>query len=384
MTSCGLNGGPLKGRGTYEARIPVTPSMGWKKAESRQKTGDGVKEELAMKREKLVKRMSVILLAGMLTAFMAPTGARAAETQEAFENVEEAAGTQTNVEEETVRDTESEENAGDGEEQNESRPDGGAEGETGTEPDDSTEGEAGTEPDGSTEAGTEPGTGTGSETGSSDEPAGTEETQPVVFTDTQTGITVQGDAASLPAMGMLYVTKVDSGEALELLDQYFSLIADQFAVFDIRILSLPDMSLAEPGAAVQISIPLPDGYDPERTAVYYTDGTGMPAEMSAQAAEGNLVFETDHVGTFIIAEKKDNSGMQTDLPSYLEPTQKTEKLQLQKTDLPGRVSLTGSYGASGEYTSPQTGDNANFVVWIAVLVAAVAAVVVVIVLKRRK
>ena len=322
-----------------------------------------------MKKKKRIKRMSAILLAGMLMASMAPAGALAAEMQGTYE-----------AETESEAESETDASVGNGAENA-----GSGEGQTGT-GDETGSGE----PGGGTEGGTvtEPETGTGDENGSggngSGEPGSAGQTQPVVLTDAQTGITVQGDSAALPAMGMLYVTKVDSGEAMELLNQYFSLIADQFAAFDIRILSLPDMSLAEPDAAVLISVPLPEGYDPGRAAVYYTDGTGMPAEVSAQVTEGNLVFESDHVGTFIVAEKKDNSGMQTDLPSYLEPTQKTEKLQLQKTSLPGRVSLPGSYGAPGEYISPQTGDNANFVIWIVVLVAAVAAVVVVIVLKKRK
>ena len=327
-----------------------------------------------MMKMKFVKRMSALLLTVILTAAFIPAGVLAGETAVGSEEEQEGVGYTDSSPAETDP---------------EGRRQDGNTGETGecAVQNNDSEGNSYPESGGSTDdlkdssdvdAVGEPSDGPSGISGNTDS---SEQVQQVVLKDDGTGIRIQGDASALPAVGTLHVTKVENGEVWELLNQYFSLIAEQLAVYDIRIFSLPDMSLTEPGAAVQISIPLPEGYDAGRAVLYYTDGKNMPVAVDAQVTDGSLVFESDHVGIFIIAEKKDDSGTQTDLPSYLEPTQKTEKLELLKSSLPGSISRTDSYGS---YTSPQTGDSANFVVWIVVLAAAVAAVVVVVILKKRK
>lgn len=63
---------------------------------------------------------------------------------------------------------------------------------------------------------------------------------------------------------------------------------------------------AQPGKAVTVRIPLPEGYDPDRTYVYHVNSeTGEVENMNARYEDGCLVFETDHFSVYAVVEMEE-------------------------------------------------------------------------------
>ena len=78
-----------------------------------------------------------------------------------------------------------------------------------------------------------------------------------------------------------------------------------------------------PEEAVEVSLAIPEGYDPSRTVVAeigQSAGSQTPAwtEITYQNINGGAVFKTDHSGLFVIAEEK----QWKDIPASLEMTSK--------------------------------------------------------------
>ena len=143
-----------------------------------------------------------------------------------------------------------------------------------------------------------------------------------------------------------------------------------------------------PEEAVEVSLAIPEGYDPSRTVVDeigQSAGSQTPAwtEITYQNINGSAVFKTDHSGLFVIAEEK----QWKDIPASLEMTSKVDRLELTKV-YPSGSRTSGALPASLKYSTavPLTGDD-NFVfIWGGITVLAAAAVIagIIIIIKRRK
>ncbi len=191
--------------------------------------------------------------------------------------------------------------------------------------------------------------------------------------DPSTGILAEGAENVFPAGTFLYITSLESGEEYEGISMLMSMIADQFRAFDIRFLSMTDYSMQEPAGTVSISIPIPEGYDTAHLSVSCLGEDGTRTEMGFWMSDGKAVFETDHAGTFIVAQMKA-------LPDSLEMTEKTEKLELREyaeIKNPGGAALTQKVLPA----SPKTGDSTSLAVWGVVLGAAAIVLVITLVLK---
>lgn len=87
--------------------------------------------------------------------------------------------------------------------------------------------------------------------------------------------------------------------------------------------------------------------------------------------------------TEILPDVETNSGEsgETRLPSYLEPTNKVDKLELTKNE---PVTLSEVTVEALSFT-PQTGDDSQLMIWVGVMiVAAIIAVVVIVIWKKRR
>lgn len=181
------------------------------------------------------------------------------------------------------------------------------------------------------------------------------------------------------------------------LEQFLTLIADQFQIYTVAVVELTDpTNPSDPSAwqptvpeeAVEVSLAIPEGYDPSRTVVAeigQSAGSQMPAwtEITYQNINGGAVFKTDHSGLFVIAEEK----QWKDIPASLEMTSKVDRLELTKV-YPSGSRTSGALPASLKYSTavPLTGDD-NFVfIWGGITVLAAAAVIagIIIIIKRRK
>ena len=181
------------------------------------------------------------------------------------------------------------------------------------------------------------------------------------------------------------------------LEQFLTLIADRFQIYTVAVVELTDpTNPSDPSAwqptvpeeAVEVSLAIPEGYDPSRTVVAeigQSAGSQMPAwtEITYQNINGGAVFKTDHSGLFVIAEEK----QWKDIPASLEMTSKVDRLELTKV-YPSDSRTSGALPASLKYSTsvPLTGDDYSVFIWGAITVLAAAAVIagIIIIIKRRK
>ena len=176
------------------------------------------------------------------------------------------------------------------------------------------------------------------------------------------------------------------------LEQFLTLIADRFQIYTVAVVELTDPTNPSnpsawqptvPEEAVEVSLVIPEGYDPSRTVVAEIGQSGdsqTPAwtEITYQNINGSAVFQTDHSGLFVIAEEK----QWKDIPASLEMTSKVEKLELTKAYPSGTFPMLLKYSTA----VPLTGDDYSVLIWGGVTVLAAAAVIagVIIIIKRRK
>jgi len=99
-------------------------------------------------------------------------------------------------------------------------------------------------------------------------------------------------------------------DVTEILDDITSNLVDsetnaiKAIIYDIAM--TVDGENVQPNGKVIIRIPLPVGYDPALTFVYYVDAsTGKVEKMSAKYEDGFMVFETDRFGRYAIVEQLD-------------------------------------------------------------------------------
>lgn len=181
------------------------------------------------------------------------------------------------------------------------------------------------------------------------------------------------------------------------LEQFLTLIADRFQIYTVAVVELTDpTNPSDPSAwqptvpeeAVEVSLAIPEGYDPSRTVVAeigQSAGSQIPAwtEITYQNINGGAVFKTDHSGLFVIAEEK----QWKDIPASLEMTSKVDRLELTKV-YPSGSRTSGALPASLKYSTsvPLTGDDYSVFIWGGVTVLAAAAVIagIIIIIKRRK
>lgn len=200
-----------------------------------------------------------------------------------------------------------------------------------------------------------------------------EEQQIWQMTDPASGISAEADVSVIPQGTTMLVTPLESGQSYEMLKMLLSMTADRFRIYDIRFFDMAGNAV-QPGGSVKISVPIPDGYAPDRLAVYHISMEGKRTELAFTAVNGSAVFETAQFSLFAIAEKKKDAGAQTDLPSSLAPTEKIPRLELDKASA-GTAGSAARAAFSKNLASPATGDGQELMRWaaLAVLTGAAAA-----------
>ena len=199
-----------------------------------------------------------------------------------------------------------------------------------------------------------------------------EEQQIWQMTDPASGISAEADVSVIPQGTVMLVTPLERGQSYEMLKMLLSMTSDRFRIYDIRFFDMAGNAV-QPGGSVKISVPIPDGYAPDRLAVYHISMEGKRTELAFTAVNGSAVFETAQFSLFAIVEKKD-AGAQTDLPSSLAPTEKIPRLELDKAPA-GTAGSAARAAFSKNPASPATGDGQELMRWaaLAVLTGAAAA-----------
>ena len=194
-----------------------------------------------------------------------------------------------------------------------------------------------------------------------------------------------------PADLTVVIEPISSGHELYgSLSQFLSLSAERFQIYSVGFISGMTQQPAVPDEAVSVALAVPSDYDLDRTVVsrISLDGTTpVRTELAFTYQNGEAQFETAEAGIYAVMEKRP----QVQLPPSLEPTEKVEKLELNKkyptVTETSEVSSVSKKNAS--VVNPQTGDDNTVMVWgiitaVAAIAVAAAVVVIIIIRKRRK
>lgn len=184
----------------------------------------------------------------------------------------------------------------------------------------------------------------------------------------------------LPTGPITVAVPMNDGEEYDQLSQFLALSSDQFAVYTVAFIDPMTGLPAQPEEAVKVSLAIPAGYDMERVAVSEITMEGQTpvrTELSWVNEDNSAVFQTDHAGLYAVMEKK----TQPKLPASLEMTDKVEKLKLTK-QLPSALSYTSAYRSNTR--NPQTGDDADVMIWVGAAAAAVVIILAAVIIIRKK
>ncbi len=122
----------------------------------------------------------------------------------------------------------------------------------------------------------------------------------ITVTDEETGVSMDYDKNSYNGEVEIVVEESFDGTAFDVIDT--SLNASQKFIYDITM--TVDGETVQPTGTVTVRIPLPAGYDPNRSFVYHIDTTtGKVEKMSATYEDGYLVFETTHFSYYAVVEE---------------------------------------------------------------------------------
>lgn len=117
--------------------------------------------------------------------------------------------------------------------------------------------------------------------------------------DEKTGISVVYPENSYEGEVEISVTQTFDGASYHVLNAEKGNY--QKALFDIT--TLVDGKKVQPNGSVFVKIPLPDGYNAEKTVVYYITNDGRLEKMDSRVEDGYIVFETTHFSFYAIVDE---------------------------------------------------------------------------------
>ena len=122
----------------------------------------------------------------------------------------------------------------------------------------------------------------------------------VTVTDENTGISMEFDDNDYNGEVEIVVEETFDSTALDVIDT--NLDASQSFIYDITM--TVDGVVTQPNGTVKVKIPLPSGYDPNRSFVYHVNTeTGTVEKMPATYENGYMVFETTHFSYYAVVEE---------------------------------------------------------------------------------
>lgn len=182
---------------------------------------------------------------------------------------------------------------------------------------------------------------------------------------------------AIPEAVIPVVLPMTEGEQYEQLSTFLALSSDRFEIFMVVFLDA-GQNQVRPEKPVEILLDIPQDYDTQRLAVseVTVDGsTPVRTELPYEISGGKAKVTVSRAGVYVVMEKK----IMQELPSYLEPTAKVEKLTLTNNS-----SASGRrYLKSVNSSVPLTGDDSSAAVWIVIMAAAAVSVIAIIIRKKK-
>lgn len=135
--------------------------------------------------------------------------------------------------------------------------------------------------------------------------------QPLDLKDTGTEVQLHCPPAAIPegvspsAVTLQAERLQEEAEDWPLVQSALDEVADRYTAFNISLLC--DGSKIQPSGKVSVRIPIPDGYDADRLAVYRVEPTGARVPYPVEVKDGFACFETDHFSYYVLAQKAEET-----------------------------------------------------------------------------
>ena len=190
-------------------------------------------------------------------------------------------------------------------------------------------------------------------------------------TDPDTGVRVFAAAGIVPDGTSLKVVKITSGTEYDTVKANSFISGNSFELYDISLVDADDKDITLNGR-VSVSLPVPQGWDTTKLAVYHFNDDNTATPSVGTAADGMYTFSTAGFSKFALMQRKNGSLTPGGINPTLSPSSK----------LPAG-STTGGLGTGTALSSVRTGDNATMIPWVTASAAALA-VIILACLKLRK
>lgn len=202
-----------------------------------------------------------------------------------------------------------------------------------------------------------------------------EETAGHVFTDEQTGITLEvDDSTGIPVGSALKVTLVD-GEQLDGIRNSLKDVTEKFSAYNIRMIG-PDGNPLEMNRQMRIKFPVPAEYNSAKLVMYGISEDGNKNECQYKIQDGKAILATEQLGTFAVGEKiSDQSGDGGDTPGT-DGNPGSDNPSGGNTGSDNGNASSGNTGdnntgkSKGQNNSIKTGDTSSTLVWVLAITAA--------------
>ncbi len=180
------------------------------------------------------------------------------------------------------------------------------------------------------------------------------DTPAVDLTDAGTKIRIKA-AENILAEGVsMKVSAILEGSDYEIVKAALAGWKDSFTLYDITLYNSEGLQV-EPGGRVTVYIPLPEGYEADKIAVYRFEDAAK-TKLSAEAENGYVVFQTGSFGKFAIADTG-NSQLDAEESSSQEELRTAGKSSTQETASgKGKASAGKEADVSGKITETASED----------------------------
>lgn len=145
--------------------------------------------------------------------------------------------------------------------------------------------------------------------------------------DETTNIKLNTNTDVVPADTILECKPIKEGTTYNTVKTALEKVAEKFTAYDITLTS--NGVKVQPNGKVQISIPVPQGYNTSKILVYRIADNGEKTKYDVTVKDNYITFETNHFSTYVVAEEKTET-VTPSTPS-VEKTPSNEKDNTPKT-----------------------------------------------------
>ena len=209
---------------------------------------------------------------------------------------------------------------------------------------------------------------------------------PFYYKDGATGVIVQAKEGVLPNGATVVVKKGTLNSDGSVLNSSLANYVKQYESYTVTAYDA-DGNEIQPDGILSISIPVPDGYDSSKLALYQLESTGTLKLLQGTNEDGLYTVNTASTGQFAIAEKIASTVKKPDNTLTTKTTTSTKTgstLTTTPKTSTKTASKTGTTTKTATKSAAKTGDQANVALYLALAGLALAAGAVVIVRRRKE